>query len=847
MAQKLLLLDTPNQIFRAYYGIQTDMRSPDGFPTRALFGFTRILKALVRDLKPDFVVCAFDHGADARLALWPDYKGTRPDMPDDLRQQWPEFEPLCAAFGFKVIGIEGVEADDIIGTLAVRFASPELTVEIVSGDKDFGQLVNDWVHVLDIGKNQVMDRAGVIEKWGVPPEKIVDLLSLMGDTSDNVPGVPGVGPKKAAQFIEKYGDLEGVLAHWNEIGGKTGEAVRDAAGTARLARQLVEIDVHLPIVCVLADLIPIEPDAPELQRRLFRYNFRTLWNELGLGDRAVATQVAIPAGEARAPAVLEDVWGRGPVDRLCATLRRAGRFAVSVEKDGAGIVARLAFAWDGGWVWCPAAVLRYDPLRALLADEHVLKTGFELKALMHTLASLGAPLHGVGGELTLADYLLVPEQRRGLDHIMKRWLEEAAGEGTAAEAADVWRLDRFFEGKLGQDRVYRTIELPLVDVLVRMEQAGIACDVEKLAEISIGLGARVEVAQREVHELAGESFNLNSPLQMAVILYDKMQLGPARQKSRSTDAESLEKITHPIAKRILEYRELFKLKNTYVDALPRHVSDGRIHTTYTQTIAATGRLSSNDPNLQNIPVRTEDGRRIRECFVAPPGHVLMSCDYSQIELRVLAHYCKEGPLVESFLNGEDIHRRTAGEVFGVMPALVTGEMRRAAKAINFGIVYGMGAFRLANELGISRAAAATYIEGYFARYPQVRLYMEAATARARELGYAETLFGRKRTIAGLDASNQGDRAAAERICVNTPIQGTAADLIKLAMIEVDRLLVGTGARMLLQVHDELVFECPVESVAALTPKITAAMEGVVTLIVPLKVDAGFGATWAAAH
>ncbi|MSQ01644.1 MAG: DNA polymerase I [Myxococcales bacterium] len=847
MAQKLLLLDTPNQIFRAYYGIQTDMRSPDGFPTRALFGFTRILKALVRELKPDFVVCAFDHGADARLALWPDYKGTRPDMPDDLRQQWPEFEPLCAAFGFKVIGIQGVEADDIIGTLAVRFASPELNVQIVSGDKDFGQLVNDWIQVLDIGKKAVMDRAGVIEKWGVPPEKIVDLLSLMGDTSDNVPGVPGVGPKKAALFIEKYGDLEGVLAHWGEIGGKTGEAVRDAAATARLARRLVEIDTRLPIECALADLVPVEPDAPELQRRLLRYNFRTLWNELGLGDRAVATQVAVAAGGVRSATVLEDVWGRGPVERLCATLRRAGRFAVSLERDTAGVATRLGLCWGGGWVWCPADALRHQALRALLAEPSVLKTGFEIKSLMHTMAALDAPVRGVGGEVTLADYLLVPEQRRGLDHIKKRWLEEPAGEGTAAEVTDVWRLDCFFEGKLGDDRVYRTIELPLVEVLARMESAGIACDVAKLGEISIVLGARVDLAQREIHELAGEVFNLNSPLQVAVILYDKMQLGAARQKSRSTDAESLEKIAHPIARRILEYRELFKLKNTYVDALPRHVRDGRIHTTYNQTTAATGRLSSNDPNLQNIPVRTEDGRRIRECFVAPPGQVLVSCDYSQIELRVLAHYCKEGPLVESYLNGEDIHRRTAGEVFGVMPALVTGEMRRAAKAINFGIVYGMGAFRLANELGISRAAAAAYIEGYFARYPQVRLYMESATARARELGYAETLFGRKRTIAGLDASNQGDRASAERICVNTPIQGTAADLIKLAMIQVDRLLVGTGARMLLQVHDELVFECPAERVADLTPRITAAMEGVATLIVPLKVECGFGATWAAAH
>jgi len=393
----------------------------------------------------------------------------------------------------------------------------------------------------------------------------------------------------------------------------------------------------------------------------------------------------------------------------------------------------------------------------------------------------------------------------------------------------------------------RTIELPLLPILARMEAEGIACNTARLAEISIELAARVESVQQEVHELAGETFNINSPVQLGAILFDKLQLGDKKAKSRSTDADTLEKIAHPIARRVLAYRELYKLKNTYVDALPRHVRDGRIHTTYGQAVAATGRLSSTDPNLQNIPIRTEDGKRIRGCFEARPGHVLLSCDYSQIELRVLAHYCETGPLVESCRNGEDIHRRTASEVFNVHPGLVTTEMRRAAKAINFGIVYGMGAFRLAGELGIPRAQAAAYIEGYFARYPQVRAYMEAATARARELGHAETLYGRKRQIAGLDASSQGDRAQAERIAINTPIQGTAADLIKLAMIAVDKLLAGTTCRMLLQVHDELVFELPEGELAAMAPRIKAAMEGVAVLRVPLTVEWGAGPTWASAH
>ncbi len=851
MAQKLLLVDTPNQIFRAYYGIQTDMRSPDGFPTRALFGFTRIMKSLMRELKPDYVACCFDHGADARLALWPEYKGTRPDMPDDLRQQWGEFEPLCAAFGFKVLAMQGVEADDIIGTLATRFASADLEVQIVSGDKDFGQLVNDWVHVLDIGKNTVMDRAGVVERWGVTPERIVDLLALMGDTSDNVPGIPGVGPKKAAQFIEKYGDVEGVLAAWDKIGGKTGEAVRDSAHVARLARKLVEIDTDLPFTVTLDELRPGEPDAAELQRRLLRYNFKTLWNELGLGDRAEALRAEAPAAEtlAELPLTCADTWGRGPVQRLASTLRAAGRFALSMERGEASAVRRLGFAWAGGWAWTPADALRTPALAELLADPSVKKTGYEMKVMWHALAEAGVALSGIDGDLTIADYLLVPEQRRTFDHLTKRWLELPAEPGASAEARDAWRLDGVLEQKLAGDKVYRGIELPLLPILGRMESIGIACDVARLTEISAALGERIDAMQAEIHELAGESFNINSTTQLATILYDKLQLSPGKKTKvgRSTDAETLEKLEHPLAAKILAYRELYKLKHTYVDALPRYVTEGRIHTTFAQAVAATGRLSSNDPNLQNIPIRTEEGRKIRGCFVARPGHVLLSCDYSQIELRVLAHYCEEGPLVESYQQGEDIHRRTASEVFGVAPALVNGEMRRAAKAINFGIVYGMGAFRLANELGIPRAKAAAYIEGYFARYPQVRAYMEAATARARELGYAETLFGRKRPIAGLAASNQGDRAAAERVAVNTPIQGTAADLIKLAMIAVEPILAGTGTRMLLQVHDELVFECPADEVGALAPRIAAAMEGVATLRVPLKVEWGSGATWADAH
>lgn len=846
MPQTLLLVDCPNQAFRAYHAIQTDMRSPDGFPTRALFGFTRILKALIGQHKPDFIACVFDRGADARLALWPEYKGTRPDMPEDLRAQWPELEPLCKAFGYAVLAQDGVEADDIIGTMARRFASPDLHVRIVSGDKDFCQLVNDEIHLLDVMKGEEIDRAGVIERWGVPPEKVVDLLSLMGDTSDNVPGVPGVGPKKAAQFLEKFGSLEDVLQNATAIGGKTGQAVAENADKARLARKLVEIDVDLPIATTLEDLRPRDPDVADLQARLLRYNFKTLWNELGLGDRP---QVAAKAAETKR--ALQTVWGKAPLAALVKEARVAGTVGIAAQTAEDGTLIRLYIATGEHVDVIPVDARALAHLAPLLTDASIGKVGYDLKPLYTRLRAAGIELQGIAGDVMLEDYLVVPEQKHTLDHLCQRWLERNAGKEPHAAATDALVLHETLKEKVAPSRkVYEEIELPLIPVLARMEIAGIQVDPGTLQEISTELAERLDVATREIHQLAGEEFNINSTQQLATILYDKLGLtaGKKTKTGRSTDAETLEKIDHPLAPAILAFRELYKLKNTYVDALPKLIAaDGRIHTTYQQAVAATGRLSSLDPNLQNIPIRTAEGRRVRDCFVAKPGHLFVSVDYSQIELRVLAHYCGEGPLVESFRNGEDIHRRTASEIFGVMPGLVTAEMRRAAKAINFGLIYGMGAFRLGNELKIPRAQAQAYIDGYFQRLPQVRAYMESATARARELGYAETLFGRRRPITGLDAGNPMDRALAERKAMNTPIQGTAADLIKLAMIQVDKLLQGTGATMLLQVHDELVLEVPEGDVDALIPKVKHAMESVASLAVPIVADAGKGRTWGQAH
>ncbi len=860
MPKKLLLVDTPNHAFRAYHAIQSDMRAPDGFPTRCLYGFSRMLLALVRDHKPDYVAFVFDVGKSFRNALYPDYKGQRPDMPDDLRQQWGELRPLIEAFGFHVIAEPNTEADDVIGTLACRLASDDLHVGIVSSDKDFGQIVDDRIHLLDLMKGVDYGPAEIREKWGVGPDRIIDLLSLMGDTSDNVPGVPGVGEKKAAQYIQKYGDLEGVLANTAAIGGKTGQCIADNAEVVRLARQLVTIEKDLPIDVPLDLLVPRARDEEALREKLGRWNFKTLLTDLGLGapPRRVGSVEGWHAVECPA------VWGPGPLAALDRRLRAAGRFSLCVATTGPDFLldvpTRLTFGWNEAGhphlARVPIDDVSLATLRGLLADPGVEKTGYDLKQAAKLLASAGAPLAGIAGDVMLADYLLVPEQKHSLDDLGQRYLEHPLGTALGEEAQLALLLDGQLATKLDENGVagvYRDIELPLVPVLADMERVGIAVDLPALAALSAELGTRLVEEEKKCHALAGLEFNVASTQQLAEVLFEKLGLkGGKRTKTGwSTDADTLDKLReeHALPGAILAWRELSKLKGTYVDALPPavHPKTGRIHTNFRQAVAATGRLSSNEPNLQNIPIRTDEGRRIRRCFVAAPGHVFLSADYSQIELRILAHYCQEGPLVESFRNDEDIHRRTASEIFGVMPALVSPEMRRAAKAINFGIVYGMGAFRLANDLRISRTEAQSYIDGYFARYPQVRAYMDGAVARAREKGYAETLYGRRRPNQGLDAKNPMDRAGAERIAINTPIQGTAADLIKLAMVRVHAGLAGTGARLLLQVHDELVIEVPEAEVAAVAARVKATMEDAATLCVPLKVDTGWAQTWDAAH
>jgi DNA polymerase I len=887
MPKKLYLVDGSNQAFRAFFAIQNDMRSPDGFPTRALFGFTAMLRKVIEQDRPDYMCVLFDKGLSFRNALYPDYKGQRPDMPEDLRAQWPHFIPLCHEWGVSALHKEGFEADDIIGTLA-QHASEDVEVTILSNDKDFAQLVSPHVKLLRFGGggDNLLGVAEVQEKWGVAPGQIIDLLALMGDTSDNIPGVPGVGPKKAAQYVNRFGCASDVVAHAAEIGGKTGERIAAAAEDVAMAHTLVTIKCDVPLDFGLEDLAVRTPDWAALETRFTQYRFRRFLKQAQdmLGDDATSL---VKVDRSKYRTVVTEV----ECSQLVADLRAAGRFAFDTETTSLNpLEAKLvgmSFAMGEQAVYVPIAhvdgpncVGAVAALAPVLADPELKKTGQNLKYDLKVLTANGLSLRGIDGDTMLADYVIAADQRKhSLDALADRYLGHAMlaykdttadvdGEfarvpveqatAYAAEDAQVVLMleSAMADSLVGLDRVYRELELPLIRVLADMELTGIGVDVAALRSMSIELGERIDVLRAAIYEEAGEEFNVNSPKQLAPILFEKRGLRPVKKTKTgpSTDAETLAQLRDfqgdALCGLMLEYREVAKLKSTYVDPLPDTVAaDGRIHTSFHQAVAATGRLSSNNPNLQNIPIRTEAGRAVRRCFVAKPGHRFLSIDYSQVELRILAHFCGEGPLVEAFRNGEDIHRRTAAEVFGVMAPLVSVDQRRAAKAINFGIVYGMSAFRLARELRIPRGRAADYMAQYFRRYPQVEKFMEASKQAARDKGYAETLWGRRRVLHGLKAAKRTEREAAERIAINTPVQGTAADIIKAAMIEVHALLAARfpHTKLLLQVHDELVLEVPTPHMDAVRIAVEDVMTRVVNLKVPLNVESGDGETWDAAH
>ena len=921
---RLVLIDGSSYLYRAFHALPP-LTNAHGEPTGALFGVVNMLRATLKE-RPEYVAFVVDApGKTFRDDLYADYKANRPPMPDDLR---PQIEPMCRiveALGLSILRIPGVEADDVIGTLALQGHRDGLQVTISTGDKDFAQLVRPGIELVNTMTGSRMDSdAAVMEKFGVRADQIVDLLALMGDAVDNVPGVEKCGPKTAAKWLAEYQHLDGVMAAAPTMKGKIGENLRAALERLPLNRELVTIRTDVPLE-VTAQTLPLrEPDVPSLSELYLRYGFTQALKELGGPVPAPAAASEAPvslrgtaAGYARAtpevavvpvdpalsaPGEYEMVLTTEQLDAWMQRLADAELISFDTETDAldamrANLVG-ISLAVEPGraayipvghdYPGAPAQLPREQVLAALrpaLEDPSKKKLGQHGKYDLHVLRRHGVNLQGYHDDTMLESFVLnSTATRHDMDSLAMRYLgyttikfEEVAGKGAkqisfsqvgldeacryAAEDADVTlRLHHALQPQLqatpSLDSVYRDIEMPLVPVLTRIEANGVHIDMAELRRQSQDLGSRMLAAQQKATELAGRTFNLDSPKQLQAVLFDELQL-PALVKTPkgqpSTNEEALEAIAeqHELPRVILEYRGLAKLRSTYTDKLPEMINQdtGRVHTSYHQSGAATGRLSSSDPNLQNIPIRTEDGRRIRRAFVAPPGRKILACDYSQIELRIMAHLSEDPGLVRAFEQGVDVHRATAAEVFSRRLEEVTSNERRAAKAINFGLMYGMSAFGLARNLGIDRGQAQDYVALYFSRYPGVRDFMERMRQQARDQGYVETLFGRRLYLNDINARNQGLRAGAERAAINAPMQGTAADIIKRAMVKVDSWLEDHGdqAKMILQVHDELVFETESSFLDTLRLKVVELMSSAAELRVPLVVDAGVGDNWDEAH
>jgi len=925
---KLVLIDGSSYLYRAFHALPP-LTNAQGEPTGALFGVVNMLRTTLKE-RPEYVAFVVDApGKTFRDDLYPDYKANRAAMPDDLRAQ---VEPMCGiveALGIPILREAGVEADDVIGTLALQAAADGLEVTISTGDKDFAQLVRPGIRLINTMTGSQMDSdESVMAKFGVRADQIVDLLALMGDAVDNVPGVDKCGPKTAAKWLAEYGSLDGVVAHADAIKGKIGENLRAALPRLPLNRTLVTIKTDVPLPGGPRTLALRERDSAALAELYRRYGFTQALKELeGGGAGAVAiperepgqargrgfVSAAVPATAAdldpalAAPGEYETIATVEALQGWIERLRAAGEFAFDTETDSLDpMQARLiglSFSDRPGqaayvplghdYPGAPPQLEREQALALLaplLTDPGVRKLGQHGKYDLHVMRRHGVALAGYADDTLLQSFVLNSgSARHDMDSLAKRYLgydtikyEDVAGKGAkqipfshvavedatryAAEDADITlRLHRVLAPKLaaepGLQRVYREIEMPLVQVLERIEANGVRVDADELRRQSADLSRRMLAAQQKATELAGRAFNLDSPKQLQALLFDELGL-PALVKTPkgqpSTNEEALEAIAdqHELPRVILEYRGLAKLRSTYTDKLPEMIDpdSGRVHTSYHQAGAATGRLSSTDPNLQNIPIRTDDGRRIRRAFVAPPGRQLLACDYSQIELRIMAHLSEDKGLLTAFDSGADVHRATAAEVFGRRIDEVTSNERRAAKAINFGLMYGMSAFGLARQLGIGRGEAQDYIALYFSRYPGVRDFMENTRQQAREKGYVETVFGRRLYLEYINSGSQGQRAGAERAAINAPMQGTAADIIKRAMVAVDAWLAtqrnaagASPALMILQVHDELVFEAERDFIPELRARAIELMASAASLRVPLVVDAGVGDNWDEAH
>ncbi len=868
-AKKIFLIDAMGYIFRAYHAPMERLRSPQGLPTKVPYVFANMLRRLVKEWQPDYLAVVFDVAAPTfRDKLFAEYKAQRPPMPEDLSVQLPYVRRLCEAMRLPILEYSGYEADDVIGALARQAAGKGLEVFVVTSDKDMLQLVSGPVRVLRPGqgaKNDLLvDEAKVEELLGVPPEKVVDVMALMGDSIDNIPGAKGIGEKGAKELIRRFGSVEAALDHAAEVESKRyREALAGQRDQVLMSKQLATIATDVPVTLSLDALRQQPADSEELRKLYIELGFTSLLRDLG---PAAAPAGAPPADYAQLDSptsVREFLASIPPEQEIALWLSLApgereeegfGSQPAAVELSPESGAARTAPLEQKNDPLSPAASEILVAMRSWLADPSRHKIVHDPK-LVELMAG---PVAGIRHATMLYSYLLRPTTaKHDLGEVVLRHLNVTLA-GRPGEHADyLQRLAPVLRSEVesrGLAQVYQMIDLPLAPVLAAMERHGVRVDPQALEAMSAAMEDRVRALERFIWELAGHEFNVNSPQQLAEILFDKLNLQlPAtrrgRGKARSTAAEVLEELAllHELPRKVLEYREVAKLKSTYVDALPRlvHPHTGRLHTSFSQTGTATGRLSSSDPNLQNIPVRTELGRQIRAAFVAEPGHVLLSADYSQIELRILAHFSDDAVLVEAFRKSEDIHSRTAQEVFGVGPLGQTAEHRRAAKVINFGIIYGLSPFGLAQQLGIEQREAAQFIAAYFARHRGVKDYLDGALAEVRKVGFTRTLCGRIRPIPEINSPQVNLRNFAERAALNTPLQGTAADLIKLAMIEIARRLAAEGlrARMILQVHDELLFEVPQGELGRVRALVKPAMEQVHALKVPLVADLKAGPNW----
>ena len=901
--KRLILVDGSSFLFRAYHAIPP-LTSPKGVPTNAIHGVTNMLRKLINDYHSDYITVVFDApGGTFRNELYAEYKAHRPPMPDDLRVQIEPLHQIIRAMGLPLIIESGIEADDVMGVLAKQAERQGYEIIISTGDKDMAQMVNEHIILENTMSNTQLDIQGVIDKFGVKPDQIIDYLALVGDTVDNIPGVPNCGPKTAAKWLAQYGTLDNLMAHAGEIGGKIGDNLRASLVHLPLSKQLTTIVCDLELPYSVEDCHQQPANIPELTKLLTELGFTTWLKQLA--NAAEPAQQAPEIADEK-PAVVESsyetILTEQQLNHWLKQLEAAELFAfdtetTSIDYSKAQIVG-VSFAVEVGkaaylplahtYPGAPEQLDRAETLaklKPLLENPVKHKLGQHLKYDAHVLANHGITLRGIAHDTMLESYVLnSTATKHNMDDIAKTYLgvntihyEDVAGKGAkqipfqevaieqatpyAAEDADITlQIHQCLLPKLQQIpnlyALYKELEIPLIPVLERIESNGVLIDSAMLAQQSLELASKIISIEQHAHNQAGRAFNIGSPKQIQEILYDQQKL-PVLKKTPtgqpSTDESVLQDLAvdYELPRLILEYRGLSKLKSTYTDKLPQQINDktGRVHTSYHQAVAATGRLSSTDPNLQNIPIKSEEGRKIRQAFIAPPGYKIVAADYSQIELRIMAHLSADSGLLNAFNEGLDVHRATAAEVFGVAPEQVTNDLRRSAKAINFGLIYGMSSFGLAKQLGLGRSEAQSYIDLYFARYPGVKNYMDSIRELAREQGYVETLFGRRLYLPEIKSKNAAMRQYAERTAINAPMQGTAAEIIKRAMIATDQWLDAeqADALMIMQVHDELVFEIAEDKVTDYSAIIRSLMCAAAELSVPLIVDVGVGNNWDEAH